>query len=875
MPPVPPPATELIWTPRQGPAHQLPVLPPLARSLSDCIPEIIVGQGITLCCGRVLYSAQIRASAAPCLVLCIEDAAFRSPEHRAKFLAGMAAVRAFAHPHLLPLLWIGEREGCVCLGYEAFTGQALPDLMNQFTLPPPLVVSIAGAIGDVLHRGQQQGIIHRDLGSPGILVNQAGFAKLVGIGLSPLLIESDKDYLDTVLQRPHFLRAWLPPELMNLSAPGDHLSDIYSLGAITYEMLVGNPPSGFAMPPSSRAAVGTFVDQVVFRALHSTRESRYQSAALFGTDIQSLYAAHNNSHLLFKKPDLDQRSVLFQKKKVLSLLALGIIALGGAGFLAVRYLGPFGSDASTAGPDHSAEDIEMDDLLRKLALATESGEGLSKEQKEIVAAVISAAVRDILELTRGSRKTEAGIVAADLLMQGGLEEDAQKLLEKLQAEAIPESMDWKRVNAMSQLLRVTGSGYDTAMAAADEARRTGDSKRERSCLARAAGYLSDRRELLARTQQNTYEPLPALLQVLKKMRNGTSGGPVKYAIRARRLELHVDLAGNNQLVDLTPLSQFPITHLDVSDTRVGDLSPLTLAPLQVLRADRTLLTTLSPVAKGPLRLVTAEGCAVTDDGSLDQARILANYRVTMRGGSLAKKESTAQWGKTWVNSLGMTFQPIIEQRPVLISRDETLIRDFLEARKAANVAPFSLPHPVASLGPVRPSAFHPITSISSSDAQSFCRWLTDKERTSGNISVRATYRLLTDEEWNRAAGYASSELSGKSPLPSSSPHYFLLSNLPASGPVTWLGGVAPARSLLSGTFRSPSGINDLGNGTREWCQHGTRTGTPGIRDLSCEWPFWNNGAAAVFPPAAAVPVSTAGQADVGFRIALELPPILW
>ena len=306
-------------------------------------------------------------------------------------------------------------------------------------------------------------------------------------------------------------------------------------------------------------------------------------------------------------------------------------------------------------------------------------------------------------------------------MQAGEEEDALKMLEKLQAEAVPESIDWKRVNAMTRQLRASSSGYHSAMAAADEAGRAGDAKRERSALARAAGFLSGRRDLLERTRQNKNNPLPALNLVLKKMQNGIGGAPVKYAIRARSLELHVDLAGNDQLADLTPLSQFPITHLDISDTRVADLMPLSMVPFQVLRADRTPVTTLSPVAKGPLRLLTAEGGAVTDDGSL--------YNV--RG------------------------------------------------------------------------------------------------------------------------------------------------NLPGSGPMTWLTGTTGTPPGPSGTFRSLLGIHDLGNGIREWSQDTISPTSSPIRDLPGEWALWDSGKGLTFPPSAAGPASTMGQADLGFRIALELPPIPW
>lgn len=518
-------------------------------------------------------------------------------------------------------------------------------------------------------------------------------------------------------------------------------------------------------------------------------------------------------------------------------------------------------------------------MLRKLALALQqSGKGMDKAQKELLAALIAAAVQDIMQLTMGSRKTETGILAADLLMQAGEEEDALKMLEKLQAEAVPESIDWKRVSAMARQLRASSSGYHSAMAAADEAGRAGDAKRERSALARAAGFLPGRRDLLERTRQNKYNPLPALNLVLRKMQNGIGGAPVKYAIRARSLELHVDLAGNDQLADLTPLSQFPITHLDISDTRVADLMPLSMVPLQVLRADRTPVTTLSPVAKGPLRLLTAEGGAVTDDGSLDSAQILTNYRGTMRGGSLARKESTASWGQTWVNSLGMTFQAITEHSPVLISRDETLIDHFLAAggaRGANDTPPLPLPDAVPTPGPVMPSSRYPITSITLFDARAFCQWLTERERAKANISVRATYRLLTNGEWNQAAGYVSPDLTGKSPLTSSGPLYTVRGNLPDSGPMTWLTGTTGTPPGPSGTFRSLLGIHDLGNGIQEWSQDTISPTSSPIRDLPGEWALWNSGTGFTFPPSAAGPASPMGQADLGFRIALELPPIPW
>ncbi|MCB1225031.1 MAG: SUMF1/EgtB/PvdO family nonheme iron enzyme [Verrucomicrobiales bacterium] len=108
----------------------------------------------------------------------------------------------------------------------------------------------------------------------------------------------------------------------------------------------------------------------------------------------------------------------------------------------------------------------------------------------------------------------------------------------------------------------------------------------------------------------------------------------------------------------------------------------------------------------------------------------------------AKQDVT--FGRAWKNSLGMEFVPIGE---VMMSAWETRRRDYNEFIKATGAR-----RPPTEGTRDGKAATLPVSSISREEAAAFCRWLTEKERTSGLIGPQDQYRLPTDEEWSRAVG---------------------------------------------------------------------------------------------------------------------------
>ncbi len=144
-----------------------------------------------------------------------------------------------------------------------------------------------------------------------------------------------------------------------------------------------------------------------------------------------------------------------------------------------------------------------------------------------------------------------------------------------------------------------------------------------------------------------------------------------------------------------------------------------------------------------------------------------NYEIRMPGykpevltGKLKEKQSISfnlrlkatgavVFGKPWQNSLGIKFVPLGK---AMLASTETRRRDFIEFTKATNQPPVDGRE--LNEGPDLP-----VTMVNRSEAEQFCRWLTDRERAQGLLDPDQEYRLPTDDEWSMAA-YLSRELGG-------------------------------------------------------------------------------------------------------------------
>jgi serine/threonine protein kinase len=142
------------------------------------------------------------------------------------------------HPHLVSVLDAGRNEGIPYMVMQYVPGRTLARVLEQEgPLPLDGVVRLVGQISSALDALHLEGIVHRDVRSTNVLVDQAGAAALTDFGFA----RSQADTRITELHRPVGTLDYRAPELF-LGRSADRASDIYSLGCLSYECLVGAPP---------------------------------------------------------------------------------------------------------------------------------------------------------------------------------------------------------------------------------------------------------------------------------------------------------------------------------------------------------------------------------------------------------------------------------------------------------------------------------------------------------------------------------------------------------------------------------------------------------------------------------------------------------
>ena len=222
-----------------------------------------------------------------------------SPEVVRRFLAESRAAARLQHPNIVSVFEAGEFQGRHFFAMELVTGSNLAALARRGPLDPMdaarLVCTVARAV-DHLH---SQGIIHRDLKPSNILLDENGRPFVTDFGLAKLLdAQSQATQSGVIAGTP----SYMPPEqAAGRVAQIGPRSDVYSLGAILYELLAGRPPFRAESPldtlvqviesePTLLRDVNPLVPRelelICLRCLEKSSDARYPSAAALADDLE-------------------------------------------------------------------------------------------------------------------------------------------------------------------------------------------------------------------------------------------------------------------------------------------------------------------------------------------------------------------------------------------------------------------------------------------------------------------------------------------------------------------------------------------------------------------------------------------------------------
>ena len=225
--------------------------------------------------------------------------AYAGPTERERFQREAEAVAALRHPNIVQIFDIGDADGRSYFTMEYVDGGSLAQTLDGAPRPPrqaaELVMTLAAAVDDA----HQNGIIHRDIKPANILLTRDGVPKISDFGLARRLDgEQHLTRTGAALGTPCYMAPEQAEGRRDAAGPG---ADVYSLGAILYELLTGRPPFRGETPidtvhqllnedpvsPSRlNAKTPRDLETISLKCLNKDAALRYQSCSALADDLR-------------------------------------------------------------------------------------------------------------------------------------------------------------------------------------------------------------------------------------------------------------------------------------------------------------------------------------------------------------------------------------------------------------------------------------------------------------------------------------------------------------------------------------------------------------------------------------------------------------
>jgi serine/threonine protein kinase len=284
---------------------------------------------------------------------------YLSPDRLRRFEQEARATSALNHPNILAIFDIGTFQNAPFVVSELLEGQTLRERLSQGALAPRKAIEYAKQIGRGLGAAHEKGIVHRDLKPENIYLTDSGHVKILDFGLAklidPVLSSDELSQVETkhLQTEPGVVlgtAGYMSPEQVR-GNPADPRSDIFSFGAVLYEMVVGVRPfrgdsSVETMNailkeepppiPLSERGVSIPLQRVITHCLEKHPQDRFQTARDLVFNLDSITDASSLDSSLsmatVPSPVIARRSWI----KWAVPAAIGVILLG-AVFFAGRY----------------------------------------------------------------------------------------------------------------------------------------------------------------------------------------------------------------------------------------------------------------------------------------------------------------------------------------------------------------------------------------------------------------------------------------------------------------------------------------------------------------------------------------------------------
>ena len=214
-----------------------------------------------------------------------------------RFRREAQAAANLSHPNIVPVFDWGEDRGTYFIVMELIEGTSLADVLREAkTLTPTRSIQIVAQVAAALGYAHRNGVVHRDVKPGNILITGDGQVKVTDFGIAQAVASEDHLAEEGSVMGT---ATYFSPEQAE-GAAVDGRSDVYSLGVVLFEMLVGRPPfiGDSPVAVSSQHVHGTVphpsefndtvprdLEAIVMQALGKSPSQRYQTADEFRADL--------------------------------------------------------------------------------------------------------------------------------------------------------------------------------------------------------------------------------------------------------------------------------------------------------------------------------------------------------------------------------------------------------------------------------------------------------------------------------------------------------------------------------------------------------------------------------------------------------------
>ncbi len=222
-----------------------------------------------------------------------------SPEDVQRFYIEANAAAQLDHPGIVPIYEIGQHDGQPFFAMKFIEGGSLAQHIERFRSNRRKLVEFVAKIAEAVHHAHQRGILHRDIKPANVMLDEAENPLLTDLGLAKNTAhDSDLTQTGVLMGTP----SYMPPEQADSVSTLTTAADIYSTGAILYELLTGQPPhtgtstietilrvlnEPIKTPRSLDKTIDQDLELICMKCLERNPQARYSSAAALAADLRN------------------------------------------------------------------------------------------------------------------------------------------------------------------------------------------------------------------------------------------------------------------------------------------------------------------------------------------------------------------------------------------------------------------------------------------------------------------------------------------------------------------------------------------------------------------------------------------------------------